>query len=246
MFIDELPRKKIGYLGPRHVSENQPYEFYRLAPPGIILVLISCGLEEFTAADVQRVTKPLDKMLDMLVERDVDIINQTGVPLPLLIGMEAHDALIKHIEDYTGKMASSQLMNVIAALKHMGIRKVLAVNKWRKEMNDNLDAFLRREGMELAGVSNKVLIPSEFSKINAGDSARMAYDLALTGAKSFPEADGIFIGGGSWLSQPVAEQVEGETGLPVVSNIGAMIWNLLHRLDVWEPIAGHGRLLAGN
>jgi maleate cis-trans isomerase len=246
MFIDELPRKKIGYLGPRHVSENQPYEFYRLAPPGIILVLISCGLEEFTAADVERVTKPLDKMLDMLVERDVDIINQTGVPLPLLIGLEAHDALIKHIEDYTGGMATSQLMNVLASLKHLGIKKVLAVNKWRKEMNDNLDAFLRREGMELVGVSNKVLRPEEFSKINAEDSAQLAYDLAVRGMQMHPEAEGIFIGGGSWLSQPVAEQVEAETGVPVVCNVAAMIWNLLHRLGVWEPITGHGRLLGSD
>ena len=245
MFVDELPNKKIGYLGPRHISENQPYEFYRLAPPGVILVIIACGLEHFTAADVQRVTKPLDAMLDRLMERDVDIYNQTGVPLPLLIGMEAHDALIDHIEKYTGKMASSQLLNVVAALKHLGIKKVLAVNKWRKEMNDTLDAFLRREGMQLVGVSNKVLIPQEFSKINTQDSAQLAYDLAVQGAKQFPEADGIYIGGGSWLSQPVAEQVEKETGLPVVSNIGGMIWNLLTRLDVWQPIPNHGKLLAG-
>jgi maleate cis-trans isomerase len=246
MFADALPRKKIGYLGPRHVIENQPYEFYRMAPPGIILVMVSCGLEHFTAQDVERVTGPIDKMLDLLVERDVEIINQVGVPLPLLVGLEAHDALVKHIADYTGKMASSQLMNVIAALKHLGIRKVLAVNKWRKEMNDNLDRFLRREGMELAGVSNKVLVPQEFSKINTEDSAQLAYDLAVAGVKAFPQADGIFIGGGSWLSQPVAEQVEAETGLPVVTNIGAMTWNLLHRIGCWEPVPGRGRLLSGD
>jgi maleate cis-trans isomerase len=99
--------------------------------------------------------------------------------------------------------------------------------------------------MELVGVSNKVLVPQEFSKINAEDSAQLAYDLAVAGVKAHPQADGVFIGGGSWLSQPVAEQVEGETGLPVVTNIGAMTWNLLHRLDVWEPVPGRGRLLSG-
>lgn len=245
MFVDQLPRKKIGYLGPRAVAENQPYEFYRLAPPGILLVIVSCGLEQFTAADVQRVFKPINKMLDIFMDRDVDIINQVGVPLPLLIGVEAHDAMLKHIEDYTGKPASSQLLNVIASLKHLNIKNVLAVNKWRAEMNDNLAAFLAREGIKLAGVSNKVLIPSEFSKINSRDSAQLAYDLAVQGAKQFPAADGIFIGGGSWMAQPVAEQIEAETGLPVVSNIGAMVWNLLHRMDVWEPVPGRGRLLSG-
>lgn len=246
MFVDVSPRKKIGYLGPREISENQPYEFYRLAPPGIMLVLISCGLQQFTAADVERVFKPIDRMLDMLVEREVDIISQTGVPLPLLIGVEAHDAMIKHIEEYSGKMATSQLLNVIAALKHLRVKKVIAVNKWRKEMNDNLEAFLDREGIALAGVANKVLLPHEFNKISAKDSAKMAYDLALEGVKKYPDADGIFIGGGAWLAQPVAEQIEAATGVPVVSNIGGMLWNVLHRLGVWEPIPGHGKLLSGD
>lgn len=246
MFVDDLPRKKIGYLGPRAVAENQPYEFYRLAPPGILLVIVSCGLEQFTAEDVERVLKPIDKMLDIFKDRDVDIINQVGVPLPLLIGVEAHDAMLKYIENYTGKMASSQLLNVIASLKHLNVKRVLAVNKWRPSMNANLAAFLKREGIALEGVSNQVLAPSEFSKINSRDSAQLAYDLALQGVKQFPKADSIFIGGGSWMAQPVAEQVEAETGLPVVSNIGAMVWNLLHRLDVWESRPGHGRLLSGS
>jgi maleate cis-trans isomerase len=246
MFVDELPRKKIGYLGPRHVEENQPYEFYRLAPPGIILVMVACGLDHFTAADVDRVMARIDEKLELLMERNVDIINQVGVPLPLLMGLEAHDGMIRRIEKTTGKPASSQLLNVIASLKHLRVKKVLAINKWRKEMNDNLDAFLRREGMSLAGVSNKVLVPQEFSKINTEDSAKLAYDLAVQGVKAYPDADGIFIGGGSWLSQPVAEQIEKETGLPVVTNIGAMVWNLLHRLGEWRPVAGGSRLLRGD
>lgn len=244
MFVEELPTRKIGYLGPRHVIENQPYEFYRLAPPGIILVMVSCGLERFTAQDVERVTKPIDRMLDMLVARDVEIVNQVGVPLPLLVGMEAHDALIKHIADYTGRPATSQLMNVIAALKHLGIKKVIAVNKWHHDMNENLAAFLDREGIELAGVSNRALEPDEFSRINTKDSAKLAYDLSIQGVKDFPQADGIFIGGGSWLAQPVAVQVEAEVGLPVVTNIGAMTWNLLHRIGAWQPKQDCGRLLA--
>ena len=43
--------------------------------------------------------------------------------------MEAHDKLIAHIEKYSKKPASSQLMNVIAALKSLGAKKILAVNK---------------------------------------------------------------------------------------------------------------------
>jgi maleate cis-trans isomerase len=246
MFTDALPKKKIGYLSPRHVIHNHPYEFYHMAPRGVMLVMVSCGLDEFTAADVERVTKPLDKMLDRLVECEVDIISQTGVPLPLLIGMEAHDALIEHIADHTKLPASSQLLNVIAGVKHLGLKNVLLVNKWTDAMNETLEAFLDREGVSVAGVYNKSLTPAQFSKMSASDSAQLAYDLSVQAYKEHPEADGLYIGGGNWMSQPVCDQLELETGKPTVCNLGCMMWNMLHRLDMWQPIPGHGKLLAGD
>lgn len=245
-FTDEFPKKKIGYLSPRHVSDNGPYEFYRMAPPGVMLVMVNCGLDEFTLEDVERVFKPLDRMLDMVMQRDPDIISQTGIPLPCVLGTERHDALIKHIADYTKKPATSQLHNVMEALKHLGLKNVVVVNKWTQEMNDNLAEFLDREGISIAGVYNKSLTPAQFSKIKAKDSAQMAYDLGIRGMKEHPEADGLFIGGGNWMSQPVVEQIERETGKPAICNIGGMLWSLLHRLGMWRPMPGHGRLLSGD
>ena len=176
MFIDELPKKKIGNLSLRHVTDNGPYEFYRLAPPGVMLVMVSLGLDEFTLEDVERVFKPLDRQLDMLVERDVDIISQTGVPLPCVIGLQAHDALLAHIEDYTGRPATSQLNNVIEALQHLGLKKVIVANKWTDKMNATLEEFLDRAGISCVGVYNKSLTPKEFSEIKTKDSAQLAYE----------------------------------------------------------------------
>ena len=124
MFVDEMPQKKLGILSPRHVADNGPYEFYRLAPPGVMLVSVNCGLDHFTVEDVERVFKPIERLLDMMVERDVDIISQTGVPLPCVIGTKAHDVMLKRISDHTGKPATSQLNNVLAALKHLKLKNV--------------------------------------------------------------------------------------------------------------------------
>lgn len=245
MFVDELPKKKIGYLSPRTAVENQAYEFYRLAPPGIMLVIVASGLEKFTAGDVKRITKTLNQRLDMLVERQVDIIAQTGVPLPLLVGIEAHDALIKHIADYTGIPATTQLENVIAAMKHLKLKNVLVANKWTDGMNAMLEAFLDREGISVAGVYNKSLAPKVFTKIPTKDSAKLAYDLGKKAFKEHPEADALYIGGGNWLSQPVCEQLEAEIGKPVIGNLGSFVWTMLHRLRMWRPLPGHGLLLEG-
>src|SRR6202023_3452896 len=107
MFDDYLPKHKIGCLSPLAVVENAAYEFYRLAPPGLMLVLVSVGLTEFSRAGVDRVVAALDSYLDMLKERDVNLVMQNGVPLPLLIGIEAHDRMIAHMSKYSGLPATS-------------------------------------------------------------------------------------------------------------------------------------------
>ena len=85
MFEEFLPRLKIGALKPLAVIDNSAYEFYRIAPPSVMLVMIAVGLGEFSKEEVERVFAPVDKLVDQLMERGVDIIMQSGVPLPLLI-----------------------------------------------------------------------------------------------------------------------------------------------------------------
>lgn len=244
MFDDVLPRYKIGTLLPLPVIDNSAYEFYRLAPPGIMLVMIPVGLGTFSRDDVERVFAPLDTYLDMLMERGVDLVMQSGVPLPILIGVEAHDRMIAHMAARTGKPATSSVLGVARAARRLGIRKLALANKWTDEMNRTLGEFLAREGVAVCGVAAEVLSPAEFQRIGTADNMRLAYELGRRAFLENPEADGIYIGGGAWLSQPVVEKLEQEFGKPAISNQSAMIWDTLALLGAWRPIPGHGRLLA--
>src|SRR5438552_1361607 len=115
MFDGFIPRLKLGCLQPGAVIDNAPFEFYRLAPPGVMLVMVGIGLKAFSSQDVERVFAPLDRYLDQLVERGVDLVMQNGVPLPILIGIEAHDRMIAHMAAYTGLPATSTMVSVVRA-----------------------------------------------------------------------------------------------------------------------------------
>ncbi len=80
----------------------------------------------------------------------------------------------------------------------------------------------------------------------SGDSIELAYALGRQALERFPQADGIYIGGGTWLAQPVCERLEREFGKPCLGNLSAMLWDALRRVDYWTPIKGHGILLAGD
>jgi maleate cis-trans isomerase len=244
MFERQIPKYKIGCLQPGTIIDNHPFEFYRLAPPGIMLVMVGVGLAEFSRHDVERVFAPLERYLDQLMDRDIDIVIQHGVPLPILIGIEAHDRMIAHMAEYTGKPATSTVLSVVRAAQELGFRRVAVVNKWTPEMNASLAAFFARGGVSVVGGATKPITPAEFHRIDAGDHMQLAYELGARAFQDHPDCDAVYIGGGSWIAEPVAAKLEAEFNKPVLCNQAAVIRNTLKMLGIWKPIEGHCRVLA--
>ena len=245
MFESHIPKHKVGVLLPLAIVDNAAYEFYRLAPPGVMLVMIPIGLAEFSAADVERALfKPLASNLDKLMEREIDLVVQSGTPLPILIGVAAHDRMIEFMAKHARVPASSTVLAVGRAAKHLGVKKLALVNKWSDAMNKTLGEFLAREGVSVCGVAAKEMAPAEFQKINSGDHMALAYELGRRAFLDNPDCDAIYIGGGTWIAQPVAARLEEEFGKPAICNQTAQLWDILHLLKDWQPIKGHGRMLA--
>jgi maleate cis-trans isomerase len=244
MFENDVPKHKIGMLQPLALIDNTPYEFYRLAPPRVMLVMIPIGLAEFSKGDVERVFAPLDSYLDQLMDRGIDMVVQNGVPLPILIGIEAHDRMVAHMAQRTGKPATSQVLAVTHAARDMGIRKLALANKWSEPMNRTLGQFFAREGVEICGTTTEVLSPAQFQKIKTDDNLQLAYDLGRRALHDYPDCDGLYIGGGAWLAEPAAYALENEFGKPVVCNQTAAIREMMILLNDWKPMPGRGRLLA--
>ena len=199
MFEDAVPKIKLGGLLPLPIIDNAAYEFYRLAPPGVMSVMIPVGLSEFSAKDVERVFAPLDNYLDQLVERGVHLVAQHGVPLPILIGVEAHDRMVAHMAKHTGLPASSTVLAVARGTRDLGVRKLVVVNKWNDSMNASLAEFFAREGVMVTGKTVEELSPAEFVKLSTRDNMKLAYELGCKAFDDHPDCDAIYIGGGAWL-----------------------------------------------
>jgi maleate cis-trans isomerase len=243
MFDDYVPKKKIGCLCPLAVIDTYAYEFYKLAPADVMTVMVPLGLQEFSARDVERVFSSVDEKIDLLKERDVDIIYQSGVPLPVLIGRDALNRLLDHMAKKAKIPVTAQVLGVVAAAKRLGVKKVAAANKWTEAMNETLGEFFAQEGISLSGTNTRVMGPSEFLKWTNDASLNLAYDLGRGAFEKYPDAEAVYIGGGSWLTLPVINRLEAEFGKPVITNQVASIWHLLNQMNYWKPISGHGRLL---
>ena len=244
MFEEFTPKFKLGCLMPGAIIDNHAYEFYRLAPPGVMEVMIGVGLTEFSRQDVERVFAPLDRYLDQLMDRGVDMVIQNGVPLPILIGIEAHDRMVAHMAERTGKPATTTVLSVVDAAAALGVRKIAVANKWTEDMNKSLAAFFARGGVTVTGATTKTLEPKDFHRIDADDHMQLAYALGRRAFLDHPDCDAVYIGGGSWIAEPVACRLEAEFDKPVLCNQAAVIRNAMRMLGAWKPMSGHSRVLA--
>jgi maleate cis-trans isomerase len=161
------------------------------------------------------------------------------------MGIEAHDRMIAHIEARTGKPATSTTLSVTRAAAHLKMKKIALVNKWSSQMNKVLADFYQRVGVEVVGAVTNEMSPADFVRIPSGDHMRMAYELGKKALRDNSDADGIYLGGGTWLSEPVTRLLEQETGKFVICNQTAQMWDVLGLLGQPRVIPGHNRLLAG-
>ena len=72
----------------------------------------------------------------------------------------------------------------------------------------------------------------------------LAYELSKKALADNPKADGIYLGGGTWISEPITRQLEKETGRIVICNQTAQMWDIQEILGVRKPMPGCNRLLA--
>ena len=244
MFEEFVPKRRVGCLFPLTVIDYNPYEFYEIAPKGFLLALVPLGLEKFTREDAERVFAPIDQKLELLLQRGIDIVVQAGTPLAVLVGPDFLDKLLAHIEKKTGVPAISMMLSVVAAAKHLGIKKIAVADKWNEQMNATLGEFFARQGISVAGAFTRSLAPSQFLQMNDLASMNLAYELGKGALEQYPDADGLYIGGAAWLTLPVVQRLEQEFGKPVITNQVATMWQLLHVLDCWNPIPGCGRILS--
>ena len=242
---DGKPKRVIGTLSPLNMVEFSALEFYRIAPPGVMALYMNVGVEKFSAEDVERAFEPVEAMVEQMVAREADIIVQSGVPLPILLGVAAHDRLMERIAKAAGKPVSSSVTAVARAAAHLGIKNIALGNKWSEAMNASLGEFLAREGVGVAGVSAVSMTPDMFIGLDTQKGMDLAYELGKTAITQNPDCDGLYIGGGAWLALPVVERLEEEFDIPCISNQDSVMWDTLHQTNFWTPTTVSNRLMAG-
>ncbi|MBN9428929.1 MAG: hypothetical protein J0H09_20715 [Burkholderiales bacterium] len=154
------------------------------------------------------------------------------------LGKEGERELIARLEQASGVRLISAFGSVIAALSHLGVRRIAFGTPYGEEATlqcrDNLQAY----GFDVAAFGRLEGVKNIYD-----ETAERAYQLARR--VDTPDAEAIFLSGVGMPTVAALDAMERDLGKPVISSTAASMWNALRVAGVNAPIEGHGSLLAG-
>src|SRR5262245_1435638 len=109
-------RARIGYTSPPLTTEIFPYEFYRIVPDGVTLVVTTLAIVERSKSEVDQSYDISMKAAREMAAAGVDIVVLGGVPINLARGAANAEAVVRDLAAELGvKVTSSALAQQRAA-----------------------------------------------------------------------------------------------------------------------------------
>lgn len=167
---------------------------------------------------------------------DFDVIGYGCTSASSVIGSEAVARAIQSVFPKT--KVTNPLAAIIAAAERLGIGKIGFISPYVAEVSARLRGRLEEAGFEIAGFGSfeegDDRVVARITEASIRDAVlRMAREVAC---------DGIVISCTNLRCLNVIEEVERETGLPVLSSNQALGWHMLRLAGVQEARPGMGQL----
>jgi maleate cis-trans isomerase len=238
----------LGYVIPHLYTDVDAYQFYRIAPEGMVLVTTQLNLRDRTLQAVEDELPTLQERIDLLRRLGrVHRIAISGVPLAAALGRERTLALLEEASARSGLPCDTDIEAHIRALNHLGASRIALAVKWPDAFNQLVIRYLCEAGIEVVATRAWGSSLEETKASNAADDHHRALEVGRKLLTEAPAAQALMIAGGLWFAIHAVPMLEAEFGKPVTLNITATTWAALHaaggRLQR-RPEPRWGRLLA--
>lgn len=237
-------RARIGYTSPPIVTEVFPYEFYKMAPPGVTLALTTLMVARHSAesGEAEESWNHAVRAVREMARAKVDIIVFGGGPVVYSGGAErAHDTMAA-LQQELGIPVTNSTTAYHQADAVLGAKLVGSVTYASAPGSaDHLPNERFTDPDKTTMVAQKFAgVP--FVEVGTIPS-EVPLQLARELTREHPEIDTIHLGSPHWAAAAVIETLEQELGVNVVQGSQAILWWALRSLGIDDRIDGYGKLL---
>jgi maleate cis-trans isomerase len=241
------PWYQLGYVIPHLYTDMDAYQFYRVAPEGMMLVTTGLDLKDYTQAAVEREMPMLWSRFELLAKKKVDRIALSGVPVASVLGRKRMREILAEGQTRTGLPCDTDLEAHIAVLQHFGAARIALATRWPDAVNAALTRYLADAGIEVIACRSRARSLAENKQASAAADHLLALDLGDQVLREAPDAQALLMPGGLWHAIHAVPLLEARHGRPVLLNILSTIWAALHaagsRVQT-RPDSRWGRVLA--
>ncbi|HWG04365.1 MAG TPA: hypothetical protein VG271_05060 [Beijerinckiaceae bacterium] len=237
-------RARIGYCSPPFVTETFCYEFYKMVPDGITLLITTLSVTELNQASTKDdMAASYAKSLDAakyMARSGADVVVLGGNPINQSRGVENLDALCADLAQEIGTKVVTSTHAQMHALRALGARRVATVHPFvEKDITANHERSMRNLGFESAGVAAAGFAAQDLGRI----PAELVITLSRQVKRNHPEADTIHPSCAHWATAHAIDAIERDLGVNVMTSQQAILWKALRTAEIDDKIEGYGRLL---
>lgn len=242
------PWFSLGYVIPHLYTDMDAYQFYRVAPEGMMLVTTGLNLKEYSLAAVETELPALWAAFDRLKGKKVDRIALSGVPVASVLGRKKMREILDEGAQRTGIACDTDLEAHIATLQHFNVTRLALATRWPEHVNTALSNYLKAAGIDVVSLRarGRNLDQNKISSPLADHE--LALELGRAALAAAPEAQALLLPGGLWFAIHAVPILEAEFGKPVLLNITSTTRTALaaapQPLKI-RPDAKWGQVMAG-
>ena len=222
------PWYQLGYIIPHAYTDMDAYQFYRVAPEGMMLLTSGLNLTDYTLAAVEQELPTLWNRFDLFAKKKVDRISLSGVPVASALGRAKMREILAEGEARTGLPCDTDLEAHIAALKHLGATRIAVATRWPEPVNVALTRYLAEAGIEVIARRSRSRSLEENKYSSAAADHQLALELGGEVLREAPDAQALLMPGGLWFAIHAVPLLEAQYGRPVLLNILSTTWAALH------------------
>ena len=235
------PWYQLGYIIPHRYTDMDAYQFYKVAPEGVMLVTTGLDLKEYTIESVEAQLPSLYSALDLLAKKGVDRISLSGVPVAAALGPKRMRALLDEARQRTGIECDTDLEAHISTLKNLGVTKLAIASRWSDAVNNAVTQYLATEGIEVVICKSRGRSLSQNKEANALSDHHLALELGREAMRAAPQAQALLLPGGLWYAIYAVPILEAEFGKPVLLNVLSTTSAAMHSKSYKAKIQGSGK-----
>jgi len=221
------PWYHLGYVIPHLYTDMDAYQFYRVAPEGMMLVTTGLDLRDYTLAAVEKELPMLWQRFDLLAKKKVDRLSLSGVPVASALGRRKMREILAEGEKRTGLACDTDLEAHIATLQHLGASKIALATRWPEAVNAALTRYLAEAGIEVLACASRARTLDQNKLSSAAADHELALELGGKALREAPRAQALLMPGGLWHAIHAVPLIEAEHGKPVLLNILSTTWAAL-------------------